>query len=140
MSASNSLTTSTTALLNPNPNLLSPPSSPWKPSPKLDADLTIPLFSSNLLLLPNEISLSGKFIETLNLDFANFCRQSEPPLTLLGCRGDCLRIPFGRSLNELVRKLLILGKTSSSWGIAGAMENRAALKVAILMGFEAGFV
>lgn len=54
-----------------------------------------------------------------------------------------MRIPFGRSLNELLGfKDLTLGSnnTSSFWSseieTAGAMENRAALNVAILIGFD----
>lgn len=99
----------------------------------------------NCLLRSNEISLSGKLIETLNFDFANFCcleRSSDFVFMELRCNGDCLRILLGRSLADLVRKLTFLTLKTSPFsssklavlGTAGAMENRAALNVAIRTG------
>lgn len=60
--------------------------------PSVSLKLRCPLFF-------NDISLSGRFIETLNLDFANFCcfeRLSWASMALL-CKGDCFSMLLGRS-------------------------------------------
>lgn len=119
----------------------------------------------NFLFLRREISLSGKFMETLNLDFANFCCLVRLLLSLLlpvfmeevGCKGDCLSMLLGRSLADFARKLRLLllwlsidclvitvsslsksrlADLFSDLGTAGAIENRAALKVAIRIDFS----
>jgi hypothetical protein len=107
----------------------------------------------NCLFLNKEISLSGKFIDTRNFDFSNFCcfERLSVPFMELGCRGDCFRMLFGRSFADFVRNFIMsidrvifivspfsspkLAVFSAS-GTAGAIENRAALKVAIRIGFS----
>uniref|UniRef100_A0A2P2NH27 Uncharacterized protein LOC105132076 n=1 Tax=Rhizophora mucronata TaxID=61149 RepID=A0A2P2NH27_RHIMU len=95
-------------------------------------------------------------MDTLNFDLANFCclERFVSPFVELGCRGDCLSMPFGRPFADLVRKLASVylppdfAKSSfllprfeelSVLGTTGAIENRLALKVAIFIRFSSDF-